>query len=100
MRLATTSTLFFLNRRPICFILNFQRFLLYILLSYHDIFMSTLFQHYDALASRAANNGHTIDMYSCALDQTGLHEMKNITNMTGYVIKACLYSYLNVISHS
>lgn len=41
-------------------------------------------QHYEALSTRAANNGHTIDIYACALDQTGLHEMKCCTNLTGY----------------
>ena len=41
------------------------------------------FQHYEALANRAANNGHVIDIYSCALDQTGLHEMKFVSRYTG-----------------
>ncbi|XP_041469283.1 protein transport protein Sec23A-like [Lytechinus variegatus] len=57
--------------------------------SHHDIekdnvkFMRKAIKHYDALATRAANNGHTIDIYACNLDQTGLHEMKNCCNMTG-----------------
>ena len=42
-----------------------------------------LFQYYDALAKRAATNGHAFDIYSCCLDQTGLHEMKNLVNYTG-----------------
>ena len=42
-------------------------------------------QHYEALAKRAAENGHTVDVYSCALDQTGLHEMKFLSNLTGSV---------------
>jgi len=42
-------------------------------------------KHYEALAARAANNGHTIDIYACALDQTGLLEMKACCNSTGYV---------------
>lgn len=37
------------------------------------------------LANRAAANGHCIDIYACALDQTGLLEMKCCTNLTGYV---------------
>lgn len=42
-------------------------------------------QHYEALANRAANNGHIIDIYACALDQTGLHEMKFCPKHTGYL---------------
>ena len=57
--------------------------------SHHDIekdnakYMKKAIKHYDALANRAATNGHGIDIYSCALDQTGLMEMKNCTNFTG-----------------
>jgi protein transport protein SEC23 len=57
--------------------------------SHHDIekdnvkFMKKAMKHYEALANRAATNGHLIDLYSCALDQTGLHEMKFLTNTTG-----------------
>ncbi|KAJ8045054.1 Protein transport protein Sec23A [Holothuria leucospilota] len=57
--------------------------------SHHDIekdsakFMRKAMKHYDSLATRASENGHTIDIYSCALDQTGLHEMKNCCNYTG-----------------
>jgi len=40
-------------------------------------------KHYEGLAKRAADNGHAVDMYSCALDQTGLLEMKSCTNNTG-----------------
>ena len=40
-------------------------------------------QHYEALANRAADNGHTVDIFSCALDQTGLSEMKFLSNLTG-----------------
>jgi len=40
-------------------------------------------QHYEALAGRTANNGHVVDIYSCALDQTGLHEMKFLPSSTG-----------------
>lgn len=57
--------------------------------SHHSIekddakFMKKAIKHYEALAKRAAENGHAIDIYSCALDQTGLMEMKACTNMTG-----------------
>ncbi|XP_068152003.1 protein transport protein Sec23A isoform X3 [Drosophila tropicalis] len=57
--------------------------------SHHDIhkdnvkFMKKAIKHYDALALRAATNGHSIDIYSCALDQTGLLEMKQLCNSTG-----------------
>lgn len=37
------------------------------------------------LANRTATNGHCIDIYACALDQTGLLEMKCCPNLTGYV---------------
>lgn len=42
-------------------------------------------QYYEALANRAAVNGHSIDIYACALDQTGLLEMKCLSNLTGLV---------------
>lgn len=42
-------------------------------------------QHYEMLANRTAANGHCIDIYACALDQTGLLEMKCCPNLTGYV---------------
>lgn len=42
-------------------------------------------QHYEMLANRTAANGHCIDIYACALDQTGLLEMKCCANLTGYV---------------
>ena len=45
--------------------------------------MKKALKHYEALASRAANNGHTVDIYSCALDQTGLMEMRSCTNYSG-----------------
>jgi len=57
--------------------------------SHHDIhkdnarYMKKAIKHYEALAMRAATNGHAIDIYSCALDQTGLHEMKQCCNSTG-----------------
>ena len=45
--------------------------------------MRKAIKHYEGLAKRAADNGHAIDLYSCALDQTGLLEMKSCCNMTG-----------------
>ncbi|KAL7984649.1 hypothetical protein Chor_003219 [Crotalus horridus] len=57
--------------------------------SWHDIekdnarFMKKAMKHYEALSNRAAANGHCIDIYACALDQTGLLEMKCCTNITG-----------------
>ena len=40
-------------------------------------------QHYEGLAKRLTTNGHVCDIYSCSLDQTGLHEMRYLTNMSG-----------------
>lgn len=57
--------------------------------SWHDIdkdnacFMKKATKHYEMLANRAATNGHCVDIYACALDQTGLLEMKCCTNLTG-----------------
>lgn len=57
--------------------------------SHHDIhkdnakYMKKAIKHYEALALRTATNGHCIDIYSCALDQTGLMEMKQCCNSTG-----------------
>ncbi|XP_006824846.1 protein transport protein Sec23A [Saccoglossus kowalevskii] len=57
--------------------------------SHHDIekdnvkFMRKAIKHYEGLSKRAAETGHVIDLFSCALDQTGLHEMKSVTNNTG-----------------
>lgn len=47
-----------------------------------NVFVS---QYYEAMANRSAVNGHSIDIYACALDQTGLLEMKCLSNLTGYV---------------
>eukprot|EP01137_Pigoraptor_chileana_P023714 Opistho-2@90474 len=57
--------------------------------SHHDIekdnakYAKKASKHYEALAKRAANNGHTVDVFSCAFDQTGLMEMKSLVNSTG-----------------
>ena len=40
-------------------------------------------QFYETLATRVAENGHIVDLYAYALDQTGLHEMKYLCNFTG-----------------
>ncbi|KAK1170944.1 protein transport protein Sec23A [Acipenser oxyrinchus oxyrinchus] len=57
--------------------------------SWHDIekdnakHLKKATKYYEALASRSAVNGHCIDIYACALDQTGLLEMKCCSNLTG-----------------
>ncbi|KAF4519071.1 hypothetical protein B566_EDAN001663 [Ephemera danica] len=57
--------------------------------SHHDIhkdaakYMKKAIKHYEGLAARSATNGHAIDIYACALDQTGLLEMKQCSNATG-----------------
>ena len=51
--------------------------------SHHDIekdstkYMRKAIKHYEGLAMIAADNGHAIDLYNCALDQTDLLEMKS-----------------------
>jgi protein transport protein SEC23 len=56
--------------------------------THHDIdkdnasYLKKATEYYQTLATRASTNGHAIDIFSCALDQTGLHEMKCCTNMT------------------
>ena len=60
-----------------------------IIRSHHDIekdqckHMRKACKHYESLANRTAQNQHVIDIYACALDQTGLHEMRYCTNYTG-----------------
>ncbi|XP_071447593.1 protein transport protein Sec23A isoform X2 [Hetaerina americana] len=57
--------------------------------SHHDLqkdaakYTKKATRHYEALAARASSSGHAIDVYSCALDQTGLLEMKQCCNATG-----------------
>nr|KAF6502481.1 Sec23-like protein A, COPII coat complex component [Molossus molossus] len=57
--------------------------------SWHDIekdnakYVKKGMKHFEALANRAATTGHVIDIYACALDQTGLLEMKCCPNLTG-----------------
>jgi protein transport protein SEC23 len=43
----------------------------------------TDFKYYEALAKRAAANGHVVDIFSGALDQVGLLEMRSLPNYTG-----------------
>ena len=42
-------------------------------------------QFYEGLANQAATNGHIVDLYAFAFDQTGIHEMRHLPNYTGYV---------------
>ena len=57
--------------------------------SHHDIdkndapYLKKASRFYEGLATRAAKNGHTIDIFSAALHQTGLHEMRHLTMQTG-----------------
>nr|XP_039259214.1 protein transport protein Sec23A-like [Styela clava] len=48
--------------------------------------MKKSIKHYESLATRASKSGHIIDVYSCALDQTGLHEIKCCPNYTGGIM--------------
>ncbi|VDK45353.1 unnamed protein product [Anisakis simplex] len=45
-------------------------------------YMKKATKFYDGLGARAVKNGHVIDIYSCALDQTGLNEMRACFNTT------------------
>uniref|UniRef100_A0A3Q3IVF2 Protein transport protein SEC23 n=1 Tax=Monopterus albus TaxID=43700 RepID=A0A3Q3IVF2_MONAL len=57
--------------------------------SWHDIqkdnarHLKKATKYYEALANRSAVNGHSIDIYACALDQSGLLEMKCLSTLTG-----------------
>lgn len=57
--------------------------------SHHDIekdscqYMKKAIKFYETLANRVSDNGHIVDLYACALDQVGLHEMKYCANYTG-----------------
>ncbi|XP_037546195.1 protein transport protein Sec23B [Nematolebias whitei] len=57
--------------------------------SWHDIqkdnarHLKKSTKYFEALANRSAANGHSVDIYACALDQTGLLEMKCLSNLTG-----------------
>ncbi|KAH8928240.1 protein transporter SEC23 [Atractiella rhizophila] len=61
--------------------------------SHHDIdrdnvkYYKRAVKFYEALARRAANNGHAVDIFGGCLDQVGLLEMKSLANYTnGYLI--------------
>ncbi|GAA5928319.1 GTPase-activating protein SEC23 [Sporobolomyces koalae] len=63
--------------------------------SHHDIerdnvkYFKRATKFYEALARRAAQNGHAIDVFLGCLDQVGLLEMKSLSNYTnGYMILA------------
>ncbi|GAA5905910.1 hypothetical protein JCM5296_004351 [Sporobolomyces johnsonii] len=63
--------------------------------SHHDIerdnvkYFKRATKFYEALARRAAQNGHAIDLFVGCLDQVGLLEMKSLANYTnGYMILA------------
>lgn len=43
-------------------------------------------KHYEALAQRCVNNSHVVDIFACALDQSGVMEMKVCVEKTGGVI--------------
>eukprot|EP00053_Salpingoeca_punica_P011142 m.99720 g.99720 ORF g.99720 m.99720 type:complete len:768 (+) comp15597_c0_seq1:109-2412(+) len=59
--------------------------------THHDIekdnssakFIKKSCKYFEGLARRAATNGHIVDVFSCAFDQTGLHEMRYLPNYTG-----------------
>jgi protein transport protein SEC23 len=57
--------------------------------SHHDIerdnakYYRKASKYYEALAKRAAANGHVVDIFSGALDQVGLLEMRSLPNSTG-----------------
>lgn len=60
--------------------------------SHHDIDRDSVkhykraIKFYEALAKRASNNGHAIDLFAGCLDQVGLLEMKSLPNSTNGVI--------------
>ncbi|SPO23108.1 probable SEC23 - component of COPII coat of ER-golgi vesicles [Ustilago trichophora] len=63
--------------------------------SHHDIdkdnakYYKRAIKFYEAMAKRAAGNGHTIDVFAGCLDQVGLLEMKGLANLTnGHMILA------------
>lgn len=48
-------------------------------------FHKSALKTYDAIAARAVNAGHTVDVWACALDQVGSYEMKSCVDRTGGV---------------
>lgn len=57
--------------------------------SHHDIdrdnikYYKKALKFYEALAKRAAHNGHIVDIFAGCLDQVGLLEMRGLANSTG-----------------
>ncbi|OLL24880.1 Protein transport protein SEC23 [Neolecta irregularis DAH-3] len=57
--------------------------------SHHDIekdnikYYKKAVKFYENLAKRASTNGHVVDIFAACLDQTGMLEMKSLSNMTG-----------------
>ncbi|OMJ72068.1 hypothetical protein SteCoe_29574 [Stentor coeruleus] len=55
----------------------------------HDIkndnakYSKTATSFYQSLALRASNNGHSIDIFCCAIDQIGILEMRSLSEKTG-----------------
>ncbi|KZT37080.1 hypothetical protein SISSUDRAFT_1129918 [Sistotremastrum suecicum HHB10207 ss-3] len=60
--------------------------------SHHDIDRDSVkhfkraTKFFEALAKRAANNGHAVDLFAGCLDQVGLLEMKSLPNSTNGVL--------------
>jgi protein transport protein SEC23 len=44
------------------------------------------FKFFSDLAKRASTNGHVIDVFACALDQIGFHEMQDLVKKTGGLV--------------
>lgn len=59
--------------------------------THHDIekdtgnaqFIKKAKKFYDKIAERASSNGHSVDLYCCHFDQTGIHEMQSLPEYTG-----------------
>ena len=48
---------------------------------------------YEGLALRASNNGHSIDIFCCAIDQIGIMEMRSLSEKTGgYLVLTDTYN--------
>lgn len=55
---------------------------------------------YSAIAQRAVNAGHGIDIFACNLDQTGLFELKTLSEKTGGAIVLADSFSMHVFKHS
>ncbi|CAK9297006.1 unnamed protein product [Gordionus sp. m RMFG-2023] len=56
-------------------------------------FLKKAVKYYDSLARRCAENGHCTDIFSSALDQTGLTEMGSLVHITnGHLVMADSFS--------